>query len=671
LIKDAKLKHAGEYTVSVSNHYGTKQITCKVNVLDKPGAVDAVEIYGITEERVRLQWQPPKETGGSEIQRYVVEKRETSRLIWTTVDDDCRQTSCTIKRLIKDNQYLFRVLPANKYGVGDPRETEAVIIRNQFTVPRAPGKPKSAGTTADSITVIWDRPAHDGDSTITGYQVERRNKKNINWVRACKAPVNECRLRVPGLQQGNEYEFRVAAINKAGIGEMSDASEYFIASDPLYPPSKPGVPKVVNTTENSVSLRWAKPIHDGGAPIKNYTLEMAQQTTAQEVEWKSVTALPIADTEFTITGLKEANQEVNFRVIASNDVGASDASVDCGWVLPEDIVEEPGFELDTECQRVMMIRAGQTIRMGLKLKGKPLPTIKWTKSEGEINELALTETVKNYAMLMIENSTVLDTGRYEFLLESSSGQKEGAINVRVMDAPSAPQNVTAGEVQGQEVKITWDAPANDGCANITHYIVEKRTASKKAYMTVSENCERDSIVIKGLITGESYFFRVTAVNKYGNGREGINAEPVIIASKPEQPLSIDVVEMTKNTGTIAWTKPHSDGGSPISGYIVEMAKSVVGAETWIKQGTTTKMTYTCRDLSEKAGYVFRVRAVNAIGASDATETRLSAVAIDEIIAPELDTKALYMSSYTVKAGEDVFLTLPVIGKPAPIVKSEY
>ena len=183
-------------------------------------------------------------------------------------------------------------------------------------------------------------------------------------------------------------------------------------------------------------------------------------------------------------------------------------------------------------------------------------------------------------------------------------------------------------------------------------------------------CEQRLLVVcfPPMVPSESYFFRITAVNKYGNGREGINAEPVIIASKPEQPLSIEVVEMTKNTGTIAWTKPHSDGGSPISGYIVEMAKSVVGAETWIKQGTTTKMTYTCRELSEKAGYVFRVRAVNAIGASDATETRLSAVAVDEIIAPELDTKALYMSSYTVKAGEDVILTLPVIGKPAPLVK---
>ena len=285
--------------------------------------------------------------------------------------------------------------------------------------------------------------------------------------------------------------------------------------------------------------------------------------------------------------------------------------------------------------------------------GKPIPYIKWSKVDGQINDLALTEVINNHAMLMIENCSVLDTGRYEFVLESSSGQKEGGVNVRVMDAPSEPQNVMAGVVTKEEVKLVWEAPRNDGCANITHYIVEKRTASKKAFSSVSDCCERESILIKGLITGESYFFRVTAANKYGNSRGGINSNPIIIASKPDQPISVEVVEMSKTAGTISWTKPSSDGGAPITSYVVELAKSVVGAETWIKQGATNKMKFTCNDLTEKAAYVFRVRAVNAIGTSDATETRLSAIAVDEIISPELDTKMLYMSSYTVKAGEDI------------------
>ena len=60
LIKDTKLKHSGEYTISVSNHYGTKQMSCSVTILDRPGKVDALEVYDVTNERVRIQWNPEK-----------------------------------------------------------------------------------------------------------------------------------------------------------------------------------------------------------------------------------------------------------------------------------------------------------------------------------------------------------------------------------------------------------------------------------------------------------------------------------------------------------------------------------------------------------------------------------------------------------------------------------
>jgi len=667
LIKDSKLKHSGDYNCTVSNHYGTASLSCHIAVLDRPGAVDQVQVYGVTEERVRLQWSPPKQSGGSEIQRYIVEKRETSRLIWTTVDDDCRQCNCTIKRLIKDNQYIFRVSPANKYGAGTPKESEAVVIKNEFTVARAPGKPKIASTMSDSITITWDRPTHDGGSQITGYHVERRNKKNMNWVRAHKSAVHECRLRVAHLQAGNEYEFRVSAINKAGIGAVSEASEYGMAQDPLYAPSKPGSPKIVDSNKNSVHLRWAKPIHDGGAPIKNYIVEMAvQDPTADEINYQSITALPIPDTEYKINGLDQ--KMVAFRVIACNDVGASEASQDSGWVSADEIIEPPIYELDVECQRTMMVKAGATFRISMKMKGRPEPSITWRKAEGDMNELAVIDTQKGRSTLIIERATVLDSGRYEFVLESAAGTKDGAVSVRVIDAPSAPLNVCVTDIGKDEVKLTWDTPASDGCAPITHYIVEKKTADKKSWTTVTDNCEREMCQVKSLITGLSYFFRVRGVNKYGEGKEGVTAEPSIIASKPDQPMSIEVVEMTKSSGQIAWTKPLSDGGSAVTGYVVEMALSVVGAETWIEQGSTNKNSYECTGLKEGAGYVFRVMAKNAIGLSEPIETRLTEIAKDHIIAPDLDMRELYMSSYTCRAGENVDLRIPVIGKPAPVTR---
>jgi len=199
IIKDSKLKNLCEYTCSVSNHYGTKHILpAKSSSLTNPTPLNVFN-GRVAERRVPI---PARDS---------------------------------------------LVLEANKYGIGQACETESVVVKNQFTVPRAPGKPKASGSTVDSITITWNRPAHDGDSEITDYQVLRRNKKILTGSEHKKHQFPNANFVL--------YEFRVAAINKAGVGPMSDTSDYYIASDPFYASSRPGASKVVTTTESTVQLR--------------------------------------------------------------------------------------------------------------------------------------------------------------------------------------------------------------------------------------------------------------------------------------------------------------------------------------------------------------------------------------------------------------------------------
>lgn len=39
------------------------------------------------------------------------------------------------------------------------------------------------------------------------------------------------------------------------------------------PPGAPGSPRGIETTEDSITIAWQKPRHDGGSPITGYVIE--------------------------------------------------------------------------------------------------------------------------------------------------------------------------------------------------------------------------------------------------------------------------------------------------------------------------------------------------------------------------------------------------------------
>lgn len=101
---------------------------------DTPGApADNIVISRVTEEKCTVSWKIPLEDGGDTVTHYIVERRETSRLNWVIVEAECKTLSCVSSRLIKNNEYLFRVRGVNKFGPGVPLESEPVIARNAYS----------------------------------------------------------------------------------------------------------------------------------------------------------------------------------------------------------------------------------------------------------------------------------------------------------------------------------------------------------------------------------------------------------------------------------------------------------------------------------------------------------------------------------------------------------
>jgi len=93
-------------------------------------------------------------------------------------------------------------------------------------LPEAPGQPQVDEITAENASITWAPPDHDGGAPITNYVVEYRKVGDTKWSHSNPdTVVPETAFTVSALQPEVDYEFRVAAQNKAGVGPYSPPSE--------------------------------------------------------------------------------------------------------------------------------------------------------------------------------------------------------------------------------------------------------------------------------------------------------------------------------------------------------------------------------------------------------------------------------------------------------------
>lgn len=80
--------------------------------------------------------------------------------------------------------------------------------------------------------------------------------------------------------------------------------------------------------------------------------------------------------------------------------------------------------------------------------------------------------------------------------------------------------------------------------------------------------------------------------------------------KPGTPLPSNIKDTSMS---LSWQAPESDGGAPITNYIIEYKSSVTFRWTVLTPDTITSTEYAASRLTKKETYEFRVIAVNKAG----------------------------------------------------------
>lgn len=158
---------------------------------------------------------------------------------------------------------------------------------------------------------------------------------------------------------------------------------------------------------------------------------------------------------------------------------------------------------------------------------------------------------------------------YNFRVSAVNGVGTGSPSSTVtatpaLAAPSAPQSLSASTGTSGAVGLSWSAPATDGGASITDYIVEYKLAADGSWSTFADGTSTStSATVTGLTNNSSYNFRVSAVNSVGAGTVSstVTATPIYAA------LTDNFTGTTIDTSK--WDEDDADGLGGTTGSVVQ------------------------------------------------------------------------------------------------------
>ena len=86
-------------------------------------------------------------------------------------------------------------------------------------VPGAPKGPLKIEVMGhDSALLSWQPPEDNGGSQILGYIIDKRDTQRGGWIRAARVAVAMTQYQLLNLIEDHDYQFRVYAENKVGVG---------------------------------------------------------------------------------------------------------------------------------------------------------------------------------------------------------------------------------------------------------------------------------------------------------------------------------------------------------------------------------------------------------------------------------------------------------------------
>ena len=581
-----------------------------------PGSPSSI-VAAVEREQVTVTWSAPDSDGGDPLTGYKIVSDPGAKTVVSSADS----LTGTFSGLSKGISYSFTAIAINSVGEGAAsRSSNSVTIKG---VPDAPTS-VSASTGDGTATVTWIAPGSNGGSAVTGYTVTvtpGSNQVKIDSARTAEATIER-------LSNGTEYTFTVSATNEIGDSSESRSSN---AVTPSARVTTPGNPTSVTASggDGKATVTWSVPASDGGSPITGYKVTASPGGATVDVDSGRTT-------NATITRLTNGTSYI-FTVRATNTIGDSGESGPSRSVTPAVSATVPdapsGVAATAGDSKATVTWNVPVSDGGSRITGYTISVFpgRLTASSVGPDTSAEVRGLANGVEYTFSVAAINDVGTGNLSTES-----RGVTPQQVVQAPGSPTGVNSLAGDGQVV-VSWTAPASDGGSSITSYTVHVTPGST----TVDTSSGREtSATVTRLTNGTTYTFSVIAKNSAGSSTESrsSSATPVASITVPGIPTGVSA-SSGDSSAIVKWTVPADDGGSPITGYIVNVSPG----GTIVTVDSARATSEVVGNLTNGLSYTFTVLAVNAAGNSAESDPTRSVTPLGIPDAP---------TSVTASAGND-------------------
>ena len=514
----AAISEAGTSAWSDHAHATTDDLT----VPGAPTGVRATTPIGVEgSKQVRLSWRAPSNDGGSPITGYRIRTAPSASGPWRILVPGPTGTATTYLHtgLAPNTTRYYRVFALNAQGQSAP--SNEVPGTTRAAPPDPPRNLRARATGPTTITLAWEAPASDGGERVTGYTIQERGPNDGDWITIPRNTGSTATTFTrTGLQPATAYRYRVAAINRVGTGPWS-----FEASTSTYAQA-PGAPvgltaRAVGTSR--IDLSWSAPRNTGGAEILGYRIEASDD---QRKTWRIIRRNTNSKgTTFSDVNLQPATTRY-YRVAATNSAGTGPFS-NFASATTEATVPGAPRSLDAEADGTSRIELSW--RAPTRDGGTPV-----TGYRIEVSEDGGTRWDDLVANSHNTRTTYVHTG-----LEPATRRhyRVSAINriglspaSRVVSAitdatvPDAPTGLVATAVAPTQIDLFWAAPAYDGGAPVTGYLIEvSENGTAWTDLVVNTGSRAPAFSHTGLQPGSARHYRVSAINRVGPGAPSASA----------------------------------------------------------------------------------------------------------------------------------------------------